>query len=172
MKQMIVAAMVAGMLASSGVWAESAQQNLMKTCNEEAGKKSLSGDARKAFMSSCLSGDAAAKSAVETKPAAGGATSQQQRMKDCNAEAASKELKGDARKTFMSSCLSGDTAAKAAVETKPAAAAKPAAADKPAAGGVTPQQQRMKDCNAEAASKELKGDARKTFMSSCLSNKK
>jgi len=178
MKHLIVAAMVAGMLASSGVWAESAQQNLMKTCNEEAAKKNLSGDARKAFMSSCLSGDAAAKSAIETKPAAadkpaaGGATSQQQRMKDCNAEAASKALKGDARKTFMSSCLSGDAAAKSAVETKPAAAAKPATAEKPAAGSVTPQQQRMKDCNAEAASKELKGDARKAFMSSCLSNKK
>jgi hypothetical protein len=166
MKHLIVAAMVAGMLASSAVWAETAQQNLMKSCNEEAGKKSLSGDARKAFMSSCLSGDTA------TKPAAGGSTAQQQRMKDCNAEAASKELKGDARKTFMSTCLSGDTAAKAAVETKPASAAKPATAEKPAAGGVTPQQQRMKDCNAEAASKELKGDARKTFMSTCLSNKK
>lgn len=100
MKKLIVASMMAGLLASSGVWAEGAQQNRMKTCNEDAGKKSLSGDARKDFMKSCLSG------ASDAKPAAGGATSQQQRMKDCNAEAKSKEMKGDARKAFMKTCLS------------------------------------------------------------------
>ena len=98
MKQLIVLAMLAGLLAAPAVRAETAQQNRMKVCNEDAGKQQLAGEARKAFMSSCLSGDAAAK------PATG---SQQQRMKDCNAEAATKELKGDARKTFMSSCLSG-----------------------------------------------------------------
>lgn len=32
----------------------------------------------------------------------------------------------------------------------------------------TPQQSRMKTCNVEAAKKELKGDERKAFMSSCL----
>jgi len=37
---------------------------------------------------------------------------------------------------------------------------------------MTKQQQRMKDCNAEAKSKEMKGDPRKAFMKSCLSNKK
>ena len=30
------------------------QQNRMKTCNVEAGKKDLHGDERRAFMSSCL----------------------------------------------------------------------------------------------------------------------
>ncbi|MEO7742779.1 MAG: PsiF family protein [Usitatibacter sp.] len=30
------------------------QQNRMKTCNVEAGKKELKGDERKAFMSACL----------------------------------------------------------------------------------------------------------------------
>ena len=98
MKELIVLAMLAGLLAAPGVRAETAQQNRMKICNEDAGKQQLAGDARKAFMSSCLSGDAGAKPAAVT---------QQQRMKDCNAEAASKGLKGDARKTFMSSCLSG-----------------------------------------------------------------
>jgi psiF repeat len=34
----------------------------------------------------------------------------------------------------------------------------------------TPQQQRMSDCNKTAAQKELKGDDRKQFMKSCLSN--
>ena len=40
----------------------------------------------------------------ETKPAEG---SQQNRMKTCNAEAAKKQLKGDERRAFMSSCLKG-----------------------------------------------------------------
>lgn len=72
---------------------------------------------------------------------------QQERMKTCNTQAASQKLSGDARKTFMSDCLSGKTTA-----------AKP----------LTAQQQKMKDCNATASGKKLTGDARKTFMSSCL----
>ena len=32
---------------------------------------------------------------------------QQQRMADCNKQAGSKKLEGDARKKFMSSCLKG-----------------------------------------------------------------
>lgn len=42
------------------------------------------------------------------------------------------------------------------------------AADAPAAKPLTTQQQKMKDCNAEATSKTLKGADRKTFMSTCL----
>ena len=34
--------------------AEGSQQNKMKTCNVEAGKKELKGDERRAFMSECL----------------------------------------------------------------------------------------------------------------------
>ena len=37
----------------------------------------------------------------------------------------------------------------------------------PASAQVNTQQQRMKDCNAQASS--MTGDARKQFMSSCLS---
>jgi len=49
----------------------------------------------------------------------------------------------------------------------PAAAEEPAppAKDKP----VTAQQQKMKECNAEAKTKSLKGDERRKFMSTCLS---
>jgi hypothetical protein len=36
---------------------------------------------------------------------------------------------------------------------------------------LTPQQQKMKDCNAQAKEKQLKGKDRKTFMSSCLKGK-
>lgn len=77
-------------------------------------------------------------------------TPQQQRMKDCNAEAGKKELKGEERKAFMKECLSGkQTAAKDA---------------------RTAQQEKMKACNAEAGKKALKGDERKAFMSDCLKN--
>jgi hypothetical protein len=73
-------------------------------------------------------------------------TPQQQRMKDCNATAGSQKLTGDARKTFMSNCLSGDASGAPAMS----------------------QQDKMKSCNARASQQELKGDARKNFMSSCL----
>jgi psiF repeat len=38
------------------------------------------------------------------------------------------------------------------------------AADKP----LTPQQQKMKGCNAQAGDQKLEGDARKAFMADCL----
>lgn len=33
---------------------------------------------------------------------------------------------------------------------------------------LTPQQQKMKNCNADAKSKDLHGDERRAFMSTCL----
>ncbi|MDR1709616.1 MAG: PsiF family protein [Candidatus Accumulibacter sp.] len=75
-----------------------AQQERMKTCNADAGKRELKGDPRKAFMKDCLAGKSAAAPAVE--PA-----SQKDKMKICNAEAGQKALKGDDRKKFMSDCL-------------------------------------------------------------------
>jgi len=87
--------------------------------------------------------------------------SQQQKMKDCNAQAKTKALTGADRKTFMKTCLSGSTAA--------AAAAAPAAdAGAAVSSAKATQQQKMKDCNAQATAKTLKGDDRKTFMSTCL----
>jgi hypothetical protein len=71
-------------------------------------------------------------------------TPQQQKMKDCNAQASDK--KGDERKAFMKECLSA----------------------KPVKQG-TPQQEKMRGCNKEASGKDLKGDERKKFMSACLS---
>jgi len=80
--------------------AATAQQDKMKTCNADAAKQSLKGDARKAFMKDCLSAkkDVAAEPAKEKTP-------QQAKMKQCNADAAAKSLKGDERKKFMSDCL-------------------------------------------------------------------
>jgi hypothetical protein len=75
-------------------------------------------------------------------------TPQQQRMKDCNADAKTKALKGDERKMFMKECLGGKKAE--AVDARKA------------------QQEKMKSCNADAKTKALKGDERKAFMSDCL----
>src|SRR5579859_6054293 len=85
--------------------------------------------------------------AVLTQPALAD-NSQQQKMTTCNADAKTKGLTGDDRKTFMKSCLS----------------ASPTATDKP----LNSQQQKMKSCSADAKTKGLKGDDRKKFMSDCL----
>ncbi len=77
------------------------------------------------------------------------ANPQQERMKACNTEAGAQHLTGDARKSFMSSCLAGKTSGSGST-----------------AGNS--QQERMKSCNAQAGAQHLAGDARKTFMSTCL----
>ena len=66
---------------------------------------------------------------------------QQNKMAECNKSAGEKALKGDERKSFMSTCL----------KNKPMT-----------------QQEKMGYCNKEAGAKQLKGDERKQFMSSCL----
>ena len=66
------------------------QQTKMGDCNKEAGEKK--GDERKAFMKTCLS----------AKPA----STQQNKMKACNADPKAKATKGDERKAFMKECLS------------------------------------------------------------------
>ena len=73
-------------------------------------------------------------------------TPQQSKMGDCNKAAADK--KGDDRKAFMKTCLSGDTAM--------AAPAKPMT-----------QQEKMKKCSGD--NKGKKGDEYKASMKTCLS---
>ena len=87
-------------------------------------------------------------------------TEQQGKMKTCNADAAKKELKGEERKAYMKQCLS------AKAEAKPETAATPEAKEEKKS--MTPQQEKMKTCNADASAKSLKGDERKKFMSQCL----
>jgi len=84
---------------------------------------------------------------MTTAVSAGALTAQQGKMSTCNAQAKDQNLSGDARKTFMKTCLSSA----------------------PAAKELTPQQQKMKSCNADAKSKGLKGADRKAFMKTCLS---
>ena len=93
MKMLRVPLLLMGVLVCSQGFAATAQQNKMTACNAEASAKTLKGDARKAFMSSCR----------KAKPA--GAMTQQEKMKTCNATATTQALKGDERKAFMSDCL-------------------------------------------------------------------
>ena len=90
MKLLHVSLLVLGMSIAGQGFAATAQQEKMKTCNADATAKSLKGDERKAFMSTCL------KKSPPT---------QQEKMKTCNADASGQSLKGDARKAFMSDCL-------------------------------------------------------------------
>ena len=93
MTKLRIPLLMMGLLLCSQGFAATAQQNKMTTCNAEASAKTLKGDERKAFMSTCLKATPAA-------PA-----TQQEQMKTCNATAGTQALKGDARKAFMSDCL-------------------------------------------------------------------
>ncbi len=91
MKMLHAPLLVLAVLFSAQGFAATAQQEKMKTCNADATAKSLKGDERKAFMSTCLKKDIP--------------QTQQDKMKTCNADATTKALKGDERKAFMSDCL-------------------------------------------------------------------
>lgn len=91
---------------------------------------------------------------AQATPKAHQLTAQQEKMKDCNAQAKEKQLKGADRESFMSQCLKAGGGAAAAQPHE-----------------LTAQQQKMKDCNAQAREKQLKGKDRQSFMSSCLKGK-
>ncbi|KAJ9434053.1 MULTISPECIES: PsiF family protein [Enterobacterales] len=97
-------------------------------------------------MKSCLLAIMTAGLLIAGGASAAEKTAQQEKMTMCNQSAGTQNLKGDARKSFMSDCLKKDSKM----------------------GNMTPQQMKMKTCNADAGDKKLTGDARKTFMSSCL----
>lgn len=97
-KSFLIIAAMAAFGFTTAVTANTAQQEKMTTCNAQAKAKSLSGDQRKQFMRTCLSGSGAHSHAM---------TAQQEKMKSCNADAKAKDLKGSARKEFMRSCLKG-----------------------------------------------------------------
>ena len=66
---------------------------------------------RKLLLAACLSVLAVTQVQANDTSAKTGKplTDQQQKMKDCNAEAKTKSLKGDDRKAFMKTCLSGSS---------------------------------------------------------------
>jgi hypothetical protein len=105
MNKLIILACL-GLAVSAPVFA-GAQQDKMKGCNQEAKADALTGDARKAFMSKCLKKDYVLKNAPVAEVAKAAPAKQQDKMKNCNADAATKALKGEERKAFMKSCLKG-----------------------------------------------------------------
>ena len=80
------------------------------------------------------------------------ANSQQQKMKQCSADAKAKGLKGEEYTKFKNECLKAKPEAAAASNEKT----------------LTPQQEKMKKCSADAKAKGLKGDEYKKFNSACL----
>ncbi|RMM34070.1 Phosphate starvation-inducible protein PsiF [Pseudomonas coronafaciens pv. zizaniae] len=93
MNKLGIPLLLVGLMCSAQGFAATTQQNKMTTCNADASARSLKGDERKTFMSTCL------------KAAPAPAATQQEKMKTCNATASAEALKGDARKSFMSDCL-------------------------------------------------------------------
>ena len=81
--------------------APNAQPERMKTCKTQASSQKLTGDARKSFMSECLSSTARSGSGSTSRD------SQQDKMLYCNFQASGRHLTGDVRKSFVSDCLKG-----------------------------------------------------------------
>ncbi|MEG3110011.1 PsiF family protein [Pantoea sp. T14] len=97
-------------------------------------------------MKGCLMAMVTAGLLMSAAASAAEKTPQQEKMTMCNQHASSQDLKGDARKTFMSDCLKKESKL----------------------SSMTPQQMKMKSCNSDAGDKKLAGEARKTYMSQCL----
>jgi hypothetical protein len=88
------------------------QQNRMKVCAKQYHEQNIAKDQYHAFMSKCLKKDSS-MAATPSKPATAPVTAkpdQKNKMKECNASAATQNLKGAARKDFMKTCLSGPVA--------------------------------------------------------------
>ncbi len=95
-------------VAGEGSTKPSSQQSRFAACAHES--KGLKGEEHHHFMSQCLKGNGASdvshrKEASQHKAAAEG--SQQSKMKTCNDAAGKKNLHGDERRSFMSTCLRG-----------------------------------------------------------------
>ena len=67
--------------------------------------KGLHAEEHQKFMQDCLKSDKAEDGAKEHHQRTAGEPTQQSKMKSCNEEAGRKELHGDERRAFMSSCL-------------------------------------------------------------------
>lgn len=141
------------------------QQQRMSDCSHES--KGMKGDAHKQFMSDCLKG--------KTAPGAGAGagapkmTAQQERMKECNAEAGKGKMAAAERQKFMSSCLKGDHPVVGGGMKGPADKGGGMGAPMKGAGDAKSDPKvRMTECNADAGKKKLAGAERKKFMSECL----
>ena len=107
------AVLVLAALAPAQAWANP-QHERMKRCNAEAKEQALKGEARKAFMGTCLRGkhDAAAPAAAPGAPVAAESVQKvssedKARQKACNRAATEQSLRGAKRKAFIGECMSG-----------------------------------------------------------------
>jgi hypothetical protein len=127
-----------------------------KTCQAESAK--LPAAERNAYMQKCIAqlGD---PSNVKQKQ-------QQDKQARCEQNAKNQNLQGNAKSSYLSSCMTKDEAT--AAKKSPAQAKATAPASRPAkrtanASGSKPS----KSCARQANQKGLKGDERKQFLKEC-----
>lgn len=152
------------------------QQQKMADCSKQS--TGMKGEAHNAFMSNCLKGNHTMSTTSSTMPAAapvatapmtastGTQMTQRERMRSCSSEAKTQSLKGESRKTFMSSCLKGGTTATTAA-TMPTSHTTLAKAPTSATHKES-KRALKKDCRSQAKAKSLKGEAYKSFVTSCV----
>ncbi len=151
--------LVLAALTPAQAWANP-QHERMKRCNAEAKTQALGGDARKAFMSTCLSGkhEAAAASAPGAAPAL-----------------ASGSVAGvpAAAPVAAPAMVPAAASAVAPAAASAAGAAAPALAVAPTAGSAqkvsSEDMARQKACNRAANEQSLRGAKRKAFIGECMS---
>ncbi len=141
------AVLVLAALAPAQAWANP-QHERMKRCNAEAKEQALKGEARKAFMGTCLRGkhDAAAPAAAPGAPVAAAAAVPAQAGAGAPAQAA----------------------APAPAAVAPAVAA-PAVAAESVQKVSSEDKARQKACNRAATEQSLRGAKRKAFIGECMS---
>ena len=146
-------ALAVGVAHAADEKAPTAQQGKMKTCNADAKAKTLKGDERKAFMSTCLRGRheaGAASAAAGAAPAAVPAAAV--------VDGASEAVKAPVAAAVTAEAAPAATAP-ATVAPATVAAAETAGADDKA---------RAKACNQSATEQSLRGAKRKAFIAECL----
>lgn len=111
MKSRIITAAAFAFLAAASASASDnapkahSQKEKFTQCSHES--KGLKADERHKFMSECLKGHGHEKEPATKQARHEPRHDQQSRMKSCNQEAGKKNLHGDERRAFMSSCLKG-----------------------------------------------------------------
>ena len=143
------AVLVLAALAPAQAWANP-QHERMKRCNAEAKEQALKGEARKAFMGTCLRGthDAAAPAAAPGAPVAAAAAAAVPAQAGAGAPA--------------------QAAAPAPAAVAPAVAA-PAVAAESVQKVSSEDKARQKACNRAATEQSLRGAKRKAFIGECMS---
>jgi hypothetical protein len=107
----VVALAVASALAAAPALANesehkpTSQQSRFAACAHES--RGLKAEEHHHFMSDCLKGHSDGAPRKEPGHATATEGSQQNRMKSCNEAAGRKDLHGDERRAFMSTCLRG-----------------------------------------------------------------